>query len=273
VKIIKGLKAEDRLIVLSAACALLAGTVAFLWLTWKEKNILSGMQPVKVIAAAKLIPSKSRVDAGMVEWMELPKRYVTAAHITDYKQAKGKLAIVPFIKGEPIMANKLMEEGEELNTAIPDGMRAVSVSVNEETGVGFMIKPGDHVDVLVTMEMQENGKAKMITATIIQAARVAATGNEFSGEDNNRKYDSVTLALAPEDAELLSFAREKGRVSLALRPVGDTAREKVRITSFNELIARMNRSMKEVSADEKENEDIKQTIMAPKNEVNNREGI
>ncbi len=263
-KFLAGINKEDRLILLSILCAVLAGVSAFAWLTWKEKNLLSGMQPVKVIAASKLIPSKSRIDAGMVEWMEIPKRYITAAHITDFKQAKGKLAIVPFIKGEPVLANKLMEEGEQLNTAIPDGMRAVSVSVNEETGVGFMIKAGDNVDVLVTMEIQENGKSKMITAAIIQAARVAAVGNEFNGSQKNEKYASVTLALTPEDAELLSFAREKGRVSLALRPVGDTVKGKTKMISFNDLVSRINKSQADASSEEKESEEIRQTIMAPK---------
>jgi Flp pilus assembly protein CpaB len=49
-------------------------------------------------------------------------------------------------------------------------------------------------------------------------------------------YASVTLALTPEEAEILTFSKDKGRINLALRPLGDRTREKVKLASFNELV-------------------------------------
>jgi pilus assembly protein CpaB len=122
------------------------------------------------------------------------------------------------------------------------------VSVDEESSVGYMIKPGDNVDALLTYQQGEGKQVHNITATILQAAQVVAVGTEFSGSDTGKKYNTLTLAVTPEEAELIIFAGSHGRVSFALRPVGETTKEKIKVTAIDDLL-------KQIKTNEKGEED------------------
>jgi len=241
---------ENRLLILSLACGLIAAGSGYGFLTWKENNLMAGMNPVKVLAAAGYISANSEIDKNSVEFIELPAKFVTKAHITDIKQAESKLTIVPFIKGEPILMNKISDRGTELNMSIPTGLRAMTVSVDEESGVGFMIKPGDNVDILLTFETAENQRLYTATATILQSVKVIGVGANFKGNETQGDYNSITLALTQEEAEILTFAKDKGRINLALRPLGDRIKENVRLASFNDL-------MKQIKSNEKSEDELK----------------
>jgi len=242
--IFKNMKIETKLLLLAVACGLMAAVLAFILITGKEKNIMSAMEPVKVIAAAKYIPAWTKLDETMVDYIEIPRKFVTQAHIIKFDKYKGQMSMAPFIEGEPLLANKLAEKGEELNVAIPTGLRAVSVAVDEESGVGYMIKPGDYVDVILTYQDQGmDGKNKsLVTATVLQDVRVVAVGQDFSFTKKSSSYGSVTLALTPAEAEVLVFAREKGKISFTLRALGDRVKEKIRATEFEELMKQIRKN-------------------------------
>jgi pilus assembly protein CpaB len=173
---------------------------------------------------------------------------VNKANVMDIEKVEGKITLVPFIEDEPILENKLSRRGDELNVLISTGLRAISVSVDEESGVGFMIRPGDYVDVLLTFHDSDTsaGKGIMKTATILQDVKVIATGNEISLDKKNINYNSITLALMPEEAELLTFAKEKGKISFTLRPLGDRTKEKIKPASFTDLLQQIKNYEKQI---------------------------
>lgn len=237
------LKTETKLLLLAAGCGLAAAALAFLLITGKEKSIISSMEPVKVAAAVKYIPAWTKIDESMITFIEMPKKFVTGAHITKLEKYKGQMTVAPFIEGEPVLANKLAARGDELNSAIPTGLRAVSVAVDEESGVGYMIKPGDYVDVILIYQDQAAGNRKnMVAATVLQDVRVVAVGQDFSLTKKNSSYSSVTLALTPEEAEVLVFAREKGKLSFTLRALGDRVKEKIGIAEFEQLMKQIRKN-------------------------------
>lgn len=249
-KFLEDVSKESRLLILSVICGAAAAAAGYGFLVFKEKNLMAGMQPVKVLAAAGYIAANSEIEKKSVEFIEMPAKFVTKAHVMDYKQLDSKLTIVPFIKGEPILSNKVSDRGSELNMSIPTGLRAMTVSVDEESGVGYMIKPGDNVDILLTFETAENQRLYTATATILQSVRVIGVGTNFKAGASGGDYNSVTLALTPEEAELLTFSKDKGRINLALRPLGDRVKQNVKLASFNEL-------MKQIKANEKSEDEIK----------------
>jgi len=234
------MKTEHKLIMASLAFGVAAAVLVFAGISGNEKKLLSSLEPVKVVAAAKYIPAWAKIDDSMVKQVELPKKFVTAGHIQNPEKYRGRMAMAPFMEGEPILSNKLSAKAGELNSVIPAGLRAVSVAVDEESGVGYMIKPGDYVDVILTFQEQADSRTRnMVTATLLQDARVVATGQDFTSSSKPTKYDSVTLALTPDEAELVIFGREKGKISLALRPLGDRTREKVRMKSFGDVVSKI----------------------------------
>ncbi len=243
----KNMKVENKLLLVSVFAGAIAAILAFYYFSTLEQNIKSKMEPVWVIAAAKYIPSYTRLEKEMLKIIEIPRKMVNKANVLDIEKIEGKITLVPFIEDEPILDNKLSRKGNELNVMIPTGLRAISLSVDEEAAVGFMIRPGDYVDVLLTFQDSDSitGKGMLKTATILQDVKVIAVGSEFSLDKKNTNYSSITLALMPEEAELLTFAREKGKISFVLRALGDRTKEKIKQISFADIIRQIKNNEKQ----------------------------
>lgn len=232
---LKEIKMENKLLLLALVCGLLAAITGYVFIAVKEAGMMKSMEPVKILVASKFITPKTRLSEDMVKEALMPAKFVTSAHIKDFKKLSGRMAMVPFIEGEPILLNKVSEKADELSGAVPTGLRAIAIGVDEESSVGYMIKPGDYVDVLLTYEKNEGKQAQNATASILQSAQVVAVGNDFNAAVV-KKYNTITLAVTPEEAELLTFAASRGRVSFTLRPAGETMKEKIGVTDFAGLL-------------------------------------
>jgi len=260
----KDMKIENKLLLISIAAGVLAAVLAFYYFSNLEQNIKEKMEPVKVVCAARYIPAYTRLEKTMLKTIEIPKKMVNMANVVDVEKVEGKITLVPFIEDEPILENKLSRKGNELNIMLSTGLRAISISVDEETGVGFMIRPGDYVDVLLTFQDSESssGKGVLKTATILQDVKVIAVGSEITLDKKNTNYSSITLALMPEEAELLIFAKEKGKISFALRALGDRIKEKTKQMSFVDLIRQIKSyERQEEVKEEKINKNINEDIL------------
>ncbi len=127
------------------------------------------------------------------------------------------------VENEPILEAKLApkEGGAGLSVTIPEGMRAVSVQVNEVIAVAGFVLPGSMVDVLVT---GSPGGSENITKTILENIRVLAAGQQIEQDKEGKPHTVpvITLLVTPEDANKLTMAANQGRIQLALRNTIDT---------------------------------------------------
>ena len=152
-----------------------------------------------------------------------PKKAVPKNPFPDSKNVVGRAAARRILAGEPIMEGHLVPKGGGTGLAaiIPKGRRAVAVRVNEIIGVAGFIKPGDLVDVIVTMEpMKGEG---VITKTVLQRVPVLAVGQEITRENGKpKRVSAVTLLVGPADAEKLALA-SRNDIQLAMRNTLDKA--------------------------------------------------
>jgi Flp pilus assembly protein CpaB len=124
--------------------------------------------------------------------------------------------------GETITFDAL-QRAAEAGPQIAAGMRAVGLEVGAAQAVGYLIRPGDHVDVLGTVPES----VTTVTKHILQARRVLAVDQQYRLEDSaflqNRTFSTVTIEVTPAEAELVEAYRAIARdgFSLALRPKGD----------------------------------------------------
>jgi pilus assembly protein CpaB len=236
---LRTMKTENKMMLISAACGILAAIAGYASIAMKENEIRELSRPVKIILAAKYIAANSQVTREMLKEGELPAKFVSPAVARDFNDIKGYIAIAPFVENEPLMINKLSKKAEQLSSNVPTGLRAIALPVDEVSGCGYMIKPGDVVDVLLTYEKTMDKKPYTVTSTILQCALVIAVGAGFDGDDT-KKYSSVTLAVSPQEAQLLAFAGEKGRFTLLLRPAGETDRGKTGDMTFENMIKMSN---------------------------------
>ncbi|HEX7119424.1 MAG TPA: Flp pilus assembly protein CpaB [Longimicrobiales bacterium] len=158
-----------------------------------------------------------REDVRLVDW---PAGAVPAGLVQTVEDVVGRGIITPVSANEPLLASKLAdpEAGGGLPIAIPPGMRAVSIKVDEVVGVAGFVLPGTRVDVLVTLDPRQEGREPS-TRLVLQDVRALAAGQsvEHAAEGEPRVVPVVTLLVTPRQAEVLTLAATEGRIQLALR--------------------------------------------------------
>jgi pilus assembly protein CpaB len=173
-----------------------------------------------VVAAADLDigAELGRDDVRIIQW---PANAVPANAISNPDEVIGRGLILPVIQNEPILPMKLSskEAGAGLPPAIPPGLRAVSVRVNEVIGVAGYVLPGTRVDVVTTLSPTDQ-KADMTSKVILTNVQVLAAGTKIERDTDRNKpipVTVVTLLVNPDEAERLTLAASEGKIQLALR--------------------------------------------------------
>ena len=174
---------------------------------------------------------------------------------TDVKVGKVPVATFPkggFSKPEevidrPVISNILMDEavldgrlaargsGLGLAPIIPVGMRAVTVRVNDVSGISGFVLPGMRVDVLVTGNPPSGNGT--VTVTPLQNMLVLSAGTAIQADARGQAIQAatVTLLATPEQSEMLTLANGEGRIQLVLRNGSDQSIEKIRGSHVAEL--------------------------------------
>lgn len=124
---------------------------------------------------------------------------------------------------EPILEGRLAPRGAGVGLApiIPPGMRAVTVRVNDVSGVAGFVLPNMRVDVLVTGRMP-NGDGS-VTQTALQNMIVLSAGQNLQADNRGQAISAptVTLLADPKQAEVLTLANQEGHIQLILRNGSD----------------------------------------------------
>lgn len=149
---------------------------------------------------------------------------VAGAGFANPQQLVGRVVMGDVEKGQPLFENMLAPQGggSGLQALVPVGMRAITVEVNEFSGVAGMLVPGCLVDVMTTFHEDD----ETIARTIVEGVRVTAVGRRTSKSDASEALEaakpddtfrSVTLLTYPKDAEAIELAATTGRPRLVLR--------------------------------------------------------
>ena len=201
-------------------------------------------KPTKVVreevttGTAQVLVARSEIGLGQLtgpesfRWQDWPDKAVSTSYIqrssrpNAIKELENSVARAPMLPGEPVTALKLVKPGEGgvLAAILPSGMRAISTRIKEETGVGRLILPNDHVDVILTQRRRgRSGGEDFVSDTLFRNVRVLAIGQLIEAKDGKRlaEGNTATLELTPRQAELLALANSMGEISLALRSIAD----------------------------------------------------
>jgi pilus assembly protein CpaB len=176
-------------------------------------------KPVAVAAADLEVGAEiGKDDIRIIQW---PANAVPAQAISDPKDLIGRGLVVPMIQNEPFVDLKLAskEAGAGLPPAIPPGLRAVSVKVNEVIGVAGYVLPGTRVDIVATVSPTRNS-VDMTSKVILTNVQVLAAGTKIERDTEKNKpipVTVVTLLVDPLQAERLTLASTEGKIQLALR--------------------------------------------------------
>jgi len=203
----------------------IALVLAFLTSTFVYKKFqqASFVKPAAVaqtiVVAAEPLPLGTRLDSSKLRQIPWPAGEPVQGMFTKVEDCANRALITAVAENEPILDAKLapIQAGAGLPATIPEGMRGLSVAVNEVVGVAGFVGPGTMVDVLATGKVA--GGQEKITRTILQNVRVLAAGQKIE-QDKDGKPQTVpviTLLVTPDDAARLTMAATEGKIQLALR--------------------------------------------------------
>ena len=183
------------------------------------KSVSAPMQPVVVAAADLQLGAEIKKEDLQV--VQFPVGHAPDGTFAKPDEVIGRGLIVPIVKNEPVLRAKLAskEAGSGLPPVIPEGMRAVSVRVNEVVGVAGYVLPGNRVDVIATASPTE-AHADTTTKVILSNVQVVTAGTRMEQdqkEDKPVQVTVVTLLVTPDQSERLALASTEGKIQLALR--------------------------------------------------------
>jgi pilus assembly protein CpaB len=177
-----------------------------------------------VVVAARDLTEGSGVDRMAVVVAQWPVPTIPAGAFTSVDSVAGRVARVNIYKGEPLVPGRLAPEGTSpgLEVKITPGKRAMSLRINDVTGIAGMIQPNSRVDVMVTMESPST-QGRRVAKLFMSNMRVLAIGAAVQRGDDGRPINATvgTLEVTPEEAERLAIAQVQGQIQFVLRGYGD----------------------------------------------------
>lgn len=128
--------------------------------------------------------------------------------------------------GSPITLQDVLrprDRGFLASVLAPDS-RAISIKVDEESGVSGLIRPGDYVDVLLTQVFEKADPARRaMSETVLANVQVIAIDQEIVQGGRTitsvagKQAQTVSLELAPDQVKKVTVAKQIGTLSLAVR--------------------------------------------------------
>ena len=215
-------------LVASAALAVAAAFLLHRGLTRESTARAAAEEPLPVVAAERDIPAGVPLSREDLMPLEIPRRALAPSTITAEHGPSlfGQTLLRPRRKGEQLSWFDIAEHGRGLAEAIPPGERAVTVAVDERSGLSGMLKPNDHVDVLyleIRDEEGGGGKGRSGARLLLPDVTVLATGTRtgLDAPAEETPYGTVTLACLPEEAAAVALAQARGELVFLLRNPAD----------------------------------------------------
>ena len=239
------------LVLLAFGAAL--GTVYFArnWMEAQRAALNQGPPPPppaqnEILVAKKDLPAGTLLKPDDLGWQAWPEEGVISAYIPKDTRSPedftGSVVREGIHVGQPVMDSMVVKPGDSgfLAAVLKPDMRAVSVSINPTTGISGFVFPGDRVDVILTMSVQDRQdekSANRASETVLEDVRVIAVDQTTNDQDNQPVIaKNVTLEVTPKQAEVVTLVSELGKLSLSLRsivlPEGDTPGEQIAQTEI-----------------------------------------
>jgi len=220
--------------------ALILGAVAAVYVRGLIRSRGPSGVTEKVVVAVRPIALGQVIQKDQVELADLPKKILPSEGTHhDLSNVIGRVSRVEVAPGGPILESWLAPKGvvPGLSAVIPEGMRAMTVKVDEVIGVAGFVLPGTYVDVVVTV--MRSGFGEESTARIVlQNVKVLASGEQIENKKDGSpvKVTTVTLQVGPEQAEKLALASNAGKLQLVMRGGADREAGETEGVTISELL-------------------------------------
>lgn len=209
--------------VILVAIVLGLATAYLIWAYFRKMDEQSRKNWQPVVVARQDIKARTKVTRDMLELTAFPKELIAENSIGKIEQAENRMTARDIRSKEQVRNNDLVQEGmvPTLAYKVPEGMRAIAIGAGEVMSVGTSVQPGDHVDIVATYH--DPRTRQELTKMLMQNVLVLAVnrGQTEAGGKEGGAASSMTLAVKPEETELVAAADRQGALRISLRPVND----------------------------------------------------
>ncbi|WP_282608122.1 Flp pilus assembly protein CpaB [Pelagibius sp. Alg239-R121] len=243
-----------RNILLIVGALFMIGGTAFVAKNWLDAQ----RAPAQVSAEAPILPEPeltyvliAKVDIPVgtflqetdLEWQAWPDDGISESYLIkdDFDETTlfGSVARQPIVGGDPMVLGRVVAPGERgfLAAVLKPGFRAVSIEVNETSGIGGFVFPGDRVDLILSHTIQdstlEDRNERRASETILTNVRILAVDQVTNNDSESEPTvaDTATLELTPKQAEMIAAVRGLGQLSLSLRSLAKDEEELERLVN------------------------------------------
>ncbi len=244
-------KTNRRALILALVLGVVAAVLTVLFLGGRgDASSDQVAEPtLQVVVATREIAAGQEITARMIQLKALPESAVINNASIATEEVIGQVARYPVAIGEQFSSFQLVQPGavQALSFQIPEGLRAFTIPVSVINTPAALMAPGDFVDLLLSgspevlrqtpqlalVQDLPTGEERKYTVTFLQNIQVLAVQRTYV--DNGVTYDSsvrgapdpkgavsyLTLALTPEQGQLVSLVASNGKITLSLRRFGD----------------------------------------------------
>ncbi len=249
---------NSRAFTLSLVIAGIAMFMVYSYLDDRESKFIEEYgNPSPVVVAKVDIKELELIDDRKLKIENIPKKFQMPGHFKKIEELYNTIAAVPVKTGEQITRPRITYPGAQSGLArqIAVGKRALSVQVQENQAVSKLIKPGDRVDVLATIDYAGGKKERVKVKTVLQDVLVLSTGlyvtnsvpivNLQTSENEGREmklnkyvnFNTVTLELTPFEVQKMVFlVTGGGGIFLSLRNNDDKTIERISGTRLFDVL-------------------------------------
>ena len=202
-----------------------------------EANRKPAPPPHTIVVAGRPLRFGDELGAASLREVPWPEGALPAGAFSKIAEltASKRVVLMPIDVNEAVLASKITGPGPRatLSAMLGDGMKAVTIRVNDVEGVAGFVLPGDRVDVVLTRQLDKNTASNDV---VIENARVLAI-DQLADERSEKPFvvKAVTLEVGVTDGQKLALASAVGTLSLLLRKAGEVALDSTRRVTLTDL--------------------------------------
>jgi pilus assembly protein CpaB len=203
-----------------------------------ESQVYADARQVEVVVATVDVPKGTTGDRAIADALMtrlMPAEFRPATAITDVEELRGKVANMDIPAGVVVVRNTFVDHTQAVAGTnaqrIPDGMVAISISVDQVRGVAGLIRPGDRVNLIIDDPNRPDAPTKQVLFQNVEVLFVGRTPAPQPGQDpavaasaapaELEESGLLTLAVPPVAASKIALVSDAG-IHLALVPPGNT---------------------------------------------------
>lgn len=224
------MKYYKLLAIITAICAAVA-VVAVIFALSQKTNAdqqAAAMQsnPVTVYVAAKTIAPNTKITDEMILKTTLPQAAITEGAIQSPEEIIDQIATVTIDKNQQFTKSMFLAnvESDRLSYALGEDMKAITITINEESGLAQMIRQNDRLSMITSISQGEdgNGNNVVVSKYLIKNIRVIAVGRSLSPYKATGEYSTITLEVTEDVALLIDAAEKAGNIRFIMNQASDS---------------------------------------------------